>query len=99
MLVEVLNFVTHHFPVNLDGLCAAAVNWRELVHNVHVTFKIEVSERATELLVQKYTLVGAEAGSDGGITDFSRFKVPSMCVFGDEILYFEVFERGSDNRA
>lgn len=99
MLVETLDFVAHHFPVYLDGLCAGAVNWCELVHDVHIAFKVEVSERATKLLVQKYTFVGAEAGSDSGITDFGRFKVPSVCVFGDEILYFKVFERGGDNRA
>lgn len=83
-----LDFVAHHFPVYLDGLCAGAVNWGELVHDMHVAFKVEVSERATEFLVQKHTLVGAEAGSDGGIADFGRLKVSRVCVFSDEILHF-----------
>lgn len=69
---------------------------RELVHDVHVAFEVEVSECAAELLVQEHALVGAEAGGDGRIADFGRFKIPRVCVFGDEVLRFKVLESGRD---
>lgn len=98
-LVEALDFVTHDFPVDLNGLGVGIVDWCELVYNVHVAFEVKVLESAAELLVQKHALVRSEAGGDGCVADFGRFKVPRVCVFGDEVLGSEIFEGGGDGWA